>query len=65
MVHIGAQSGISNNIPDGKIVLGSPAFDANKTKRIYVTMPHLPEMRKKIQALEKQLDELKKTQKSK
>lgn len=65
MVQIGAQSGITNNIPDGKIVLGSPAIDAGQTRRIYVTMPHLPEMRKKIQTLEKQLDELKKTQKSK
>jgi UDP-3-O-[3-hydroxymyristoyl] glucosamine N-acyltransferase len=65
MVQIGGQSGVTNNIPDGKIVLGSPAIDANQTRRIYVTMQHLPEMRKKIKALEKQLDELKKTQKPK
>lgn len=65
MVQIGAQSGVSNNIPDGKIVLGTPAIDASQTRRVYATLQHLPEMRKRIRTLEKQLDELKKTKKSK
>ena len=65
LVQIGAKSGVSNNIPDGKIFLGIPAIDANRTKRVYATLSQLPEMRKKIHALEKQLDELKKTQESK
>ena len=65
MVQIGAQSGVPNSVPDGKIVLGAPAVEANHMKRVYATMQQLPEMRKKIRALEKQLDELKKTQKSK
>jgi len=64
MVQIGAKSGVSNNIPDGEILLGIPAIDANRTKRVYATLSQLPEMRKKIRDLEKQLDELKKTQKS-
>jgi len=64
MVQIGAKSGVSNNIPDGEILLGIPASDANRTKRVYATLSQLPEMRKKIRDLEKQLDELKKTQKS-
>lgn len=65
MVQIGAQSGVTHNIPDGKIVLGAPAVEANHMKRVYATMQQLPDMRKKIHALEKQLDELKKAQKSK
>ncbi len=58
MVQIGAQSGVSNNVPDGKVLLGTPAIDPGITKRIYATMPQLPEMRKKIKQLEKKLAKL-------
>ncbi len=58
MVQIGAQSGVSGNIPDGKILLGTPAIDPGTTKRIYATLPQLPEMRKKIKQLEKKLAKL-------
>ncbi|MCK5564680.1 MAG: UDP-3-O-(3-hydroxymyristoyl)glucosamine N-acyltransferase [Planctomycetes bacterium] len=61
MVQIGAQSGVSGNIPDGKILLGTPAIDPGITKRIYATMPQLPEMRKKIKQLEKKLAKLEKS----
>ena len=61
MVQIGAQSGVSGNIPDGKILLGTPAIDPITTKRIYATMPQLPEMRRKIKQIEKKLTELEKT----
>lgn len=61
MVQIGAQSGVSNNVPDGKILLGTPAIDPGVTKRVYATMPQLPEMRKKIKQLEKKIAKLEKT----
>ena len=61
MVQIGAQPGVSGNIPDGKILLGTPAIDPGVTKRIYATMPHLPEMRKRIKQLEKKLAKLEKS----
>lgn len=60
MVTIGAQSGVANNIPDGATILGSPAVEANKAKRVYASMQHLPEMRKSIRQFEKRLGELEK-----
>jgi UDP-3-O-[3-hydroxymyristoyl] glucosamine N-acyltransferase len=60
MVTIGAQSGVANDIPDGATVLGAPAIEANKAKRVYTSMQHLPQMRKSIRQLEKRLAELEK-----
>ncbi|MBN1457599.1 MAG: UDP-3-O-(3-hydroxymyristoyl)glucosamine N-acyltransferase [Sedimentisphaerales bacterium] len=62
MVQVGAKSGLSNNVPDGKVLLGIPAMDANKTKRIYGTLPQLPDMRRKIKQLEKKLAKLEKNE---
>ena len=61
MVTIGAQSGVANDIPDGATVLGSPAIEAGKTKRVYASMQYLPQMRKSVRELEKRLGELEKT----
>jgi UDP-3-O-[3-hydroxymyristoyl] glucosamine N-acyltransferase len=63
MVTIGAQSGVANDIPDGATILGAPAIEASKAKRVYASMPHLPTMRKSIRELEKRLAELEKTDK--
>jgi len=41
---IGAQSGVVNNIPEDARYFGSPAMDANLTKRIMATQKHLPDM---------------------
>ena len=60
MVTIGAQSGVGHDIPDGATVLGTPAIEANKTKRVYASIQHLPAMRKSIRQLEKRLAELEK-----
>jgi UDP-3-O-[3-hydroxymyristoyl] glucosamine N-acyltransferase len=60
MVTIGAQSGVANDIPDGATILGSPAVEANKAKRVYASMQHLPEMRKSIRQFEKRLGALEK-----
>jgi len=61
MVTIGAQSGVGHDIPDGATILGTPAIEAGKTKRVYASMQYLPEMRKSIRKLEKRLGELEKT----
>jgi len=60
MVTIGAQSGVGHDIPDGATILGTPAIEAGKTKRVYASMQHLPAMRKSIRKLEKRLADLEK-----
>ncbi|MDR2971247.1 MAG: UDP-3-O-(3-hydroxymyristoyl)glucosamine N-acyltransferase [Bacteroidales bacterium] len=43
-VIVGAQSGVSNNIPDNKIVLGSPAISALDEKKLIIYRKKLPEL---------------------
>jgi UDP-3-O-[3-hydroxymyristoyl] glucosamine N-acyltransferase len=59
MVKVGAQAGVINNVPDGSTIVGSPAIDANKAKRAYALIETLPDMRKKLRALEKNVQRLK------
>lgn len=54
-VMIAAQSGVGSNIPDGKIVQGSPAFDIAPYRKSYVYFRKLPDLVKRIDELEKQL----------
>jgi len=54
---IGAQSGVSKSIADGKTVFGSPARDIMQTKRIEASMVRLPELLKRVKAIEKKLGE--------
>jgi len=56
LVKIGAQAGVINDVTDGASVFGSPAIDADKARRAYGLIEYLPEMRKKIRALERRLD---------
>ena len=58
MVTVAAQSGVSGNLPDGVTVFGTPAFDANQAKRVAVTMPSIPKMKKDIKQLKKQVRRL-------
>ena len=58
MVRVGAQSGISNDVPDGATVLGSPAMDFMQRKRIYAAERDLPKMRIKLKRIERQLSKL-------
>ncbi len=61
-VRIAAQSGIGNNIDEeGATVQGSPAFNIGDQKRSYVVFRQLPDLKQKIQELEKQIQELKQT----
>jgi UDP-3-O-[3-hydroxymyristoyl] glucosamine N-acyltransferase len=57
-VMIGAQAGVSNSIEDGKIMLGAPAIEAGKAKRAYTLFEYLPEMRRDIRKLKKQIEKL-------
>ena len=52
-VRIAAQSGIGNNLNDEAVVQGSPAFEVGAYKRAYVLFRQLPNIIKRINALEK------------
>jgi UDP-3-O-[3-hydroxymyristoyl] glucosamine N-acyltransferase len=52
-VKIAAQSGVGASIETpGEVVQGSPAFFRADYKRVYVVFKKLPELEKKIEALE-------------
>jgi UDP-3-O-[3-hydroxymyristoyl] glucosamine N-acyltransferase len=61
-VKIAAQSGIGSNIPADAIVQGSPAFAIGDYKRSYVVYRQLPELKQRIEALEKELAALRQQQ---
>lgn len=57
----GAQAGIAGSIRKGNVtVQGSPAIDAKNFMRSSVVFKYLPEMRKELDALKKEIEELKK-----
>jgi UDP-3-O-[3-hydroxymyristoyl] glucosamine N-acyltransferase len=55
---IAAQSGIGNPIKDDEIVQGSPAFSIGDYKRSYVLFRSLPDLKAKVQELEKSIKNL-------
>jgi UDP-3-O-[3-hydroxymyristoyl] glucosamine N-acyltransferase len=55
-VQIGAQSGVAKSIPDKEIYFGYPARPIMRTKRIEAIINQLPELYKKINQLEKELE---------
>ena len=56
-VKIGAQSGISGNLPDGAIVMGSPAIDIAIHRRSLVHFKNLSEIVKRLDQLERKLNQ--------
>ena len=53
--------GIAGSIKKGNVtVQGSPAIDARNFMRSSVVFKYLPEMRKELDALKKEIEELKK-----
>jgi len=59
-VKIAAQSGVARSIEEkGATVQGSPAYTYNQYQRSYVVFRSLPEMKKMIEIMEKELEELK------
>ncbi len=63
-VHIGtgavlaAMAGITNDVPAGARMLGAPATPEREQKLRFATLARLPEMRKKLNQLERSLAEL-------
>jgi UDP-3-O-[3-hydroxymyristoyl] glucosamine N-acyltransferase len=57
---IGAQSGIISNTKEGSEVMGSPAFPVKSFLKSSIITPKLPEMYRRLNAMEKELAELKK-----
>jgi UDP-3-O-[3-hydroxymyristoyl] glucosamine N-acyltransferase len=58
-VKIAAQSGLSSNIKDGKIIMGSPAFDHDKYIKAYIHFRNFEKLIKRIDDLEKEVKDLK------
>ena len=51
-VKVGAQSGVKNSVPAGKTLFGYPARDIMEAKRIEASINRLPELLKRVKALE-------------
>jgi UDP-3-O-[3-hydroxymyristoyl] glucosamine N-acyltransferase len=58
-VIVGAQSGVTRNIKSDITILGSPAQEVNKMRKIYVYERKLEDMEKRISELEKLLKQSK------
>ncbi|MBR6589129.1 MAG: UDP-3-O-(3-hydroxymyristoyl)glucosamine N-acyltransferase [Bacteroidaceae bacterium] len=59
-LNVGAQTGIPGNIKGNQTVMGSPAIDAKLFARSSVVSKRLPEMYQTLNALQKEVEELKK-----
>ena len=51
-VKIGSQSGVDKNVPDGEVRLGTPAMPGISFHRSYAVFKELPELRRRVTALE-------------
>jgi UDP-3-O-[3-hydroxymyristoyl] glucosamine N-acyltransferase len=50
---VAAQSGVMHDIPDGEVWLGAPAQPDRQTKRQMIAIQHLPDLLRRVTALEK------------
>jgi UDP-3-O-[3-hydroxymyristoyl] glucosamine N-acyltransferase len=57
---VGAKSGVNRSLEGGQDYLGSPAVEARKFMRIAASWNRLPDLSKRVAALEKELEALKK-----
>jgi UDP-3-O-[3-hydroxymyristoyl] glucosamine N-acyltransferase len=57
-VTIAAQAGVINNVPDNKVILGSPAIEASLGRRAYSMIQYLPEMRQSIRELQNRISQI-------
>jgi UDP-3-O-[3-hydroxymyristoyl] glucosamine N-acyltransferase len=51
-VRVAAQSGIPNDVADGAVVAGYPAVDIRRWRRVVAALPRLPELFRRLRALE-------------
>ena len=59
-VTLGPQSGIISSIPDGKTMMGTLPIEDKGWFKVQAIMKRLPDMYRELNALRKELDELKK-----
>ena len=59
-VVIGPMAGVINSIPDGQVVLGAPQMPRTTFFKMSRVLPELPNMKRRLKALEKRLDQLEK-----
>ncbi|MCD8071983.1 MAG: UDP-3-O-(3-hydroxymyristoyl)glucosamine N-acyltransferase [Alistipes sp.] len=57
-VKIGSQSGVHNSIPDDRVFMGSPAFDASKHHRSSAVYRNLPELSATVHHLKRKVEGL-------
>lgn len=57
---VGAQSGLMQDVPADQVVIGSPALPAKRKMQEYAVSARLPEMRRELRDLQKQVQELQK-----
>ena len=57
---VGARSGVTHSVAPGQTVLGYPADDLSKTRRVWAANRRTPEMLRRIRQLEHQLEALEK-----
>jgi UDP-3-O-[3-hydroxymyristoyl] glucosamine N-acyltransferase len=62
---IGAQSGVNNSVPDGEILSGSPVMPHKNWLKASMSFARLPEMRRELSRMKKQIEELEKLIKEK
>ena len=55
---LGAKAGVSSDVRDGVAVLGCPAVPEREQKLLFALISKLPEMRKQLKELQRQIDEL-------
>ena len=58
---IGPQSGVVKSVPDGEVVLGAPEMPRRQFLRIQRIVSRLPELKKKLDVIEKRLNNGEKT----
>ncbi|MEJ2067566.1 MAG: UDP-3-O-(3-hydroxymyristoyl)glucosamine N-acyltransferase, partial [Deltaproteobacteria bacterium] len=60
-VMVGAQSGITKDVPPNQIVLGSPHLPHRQFLRVAAVWSRLPELKKELDLLLKRVETLEKT----
>jgi UDP-3-O-[3-hydroxymyristoyl] glucosamine N-acyltransferase len=55
---IGPQSGVVKDVPDGETFMGSPAMPVLESKKVAMSLKKVPEMRRQLRSLERQVAEL-------
>jgi UDP-3-O-[3-hydroxymyristoyl] glucosamine N-acyltransferase len=63
-VTIGAQAGVTNNVPEQSVLLGSPAMPIRQARRVAAVFVQLPELQDRVKKLEQAVEELSKDDES-